>query len=205
MALILGTSAASAGAQTPSGPAPTSVHFIQYGVAIVGEATVSGGDVCPADATAPCIIGSGGGLAIRIGYRAREPWFVAGAYEFSRQDAANLLRLAILQQVRADARYYFDHGDRLTPYLAGSLGAAFYGNEFSSQTGGVTAFFGGGVEYQLSEATVIGAAAGYRPFMFRGWTDTTGQRRADRYLGFGFAHFAALELILEVRDALGRW
>jgi hypothetical protein len=32
-----------------------------------------------------------------------------------------------------------------------------------------------------------------------------GQQRADRFLGFGLAHFVVLELTLEVRRPLGRW
>ena len=51
----------------------------------------------------------------------------------------------------------------------------------------------------------VGAGLAYRPLLLRGWTDTAGQRRADRYLGFGLAHVIALELSLEVRDPLARW
>jgi hypothetical protein len=52
---------------------------------------------------------------------------------------------------------------------------------------------------------LVGIGLAYRPILFRGWTDTAGQRRADRYLGFGLAHVIALELSLEVRDPLPRW
>jgi len=130
---------------------------------------------------------------------------VGGAYEFSRQDSSNLLRLAILQQLRGEFRYYADQGNRLTPYAAGGLGAALYGNEWGTETGGVVSFLGGGVEYQINRRTVIGAALAYRPLLLRGWTDKAGQRRADQLLGFGVAHIVALELILEVRDPLPRW
>jgi opacity protein-like surface antigen len=195
----------SAVAAEPPNPPPTSAHFLQYGVAITAETPVSAGDVCPSETSTPCILGSGGGLAVRVGYRARGPWYVGGAYEFSRLDSHNLLRLAILQQLRAETRYYFDRGARLTPYVTAGLGATLYGNEWSSETGGVVGCLGVGLEFQVSQATVVGAAVGYRPFLLRGWTDTVGQRRADQYLGFGFAHFVALELVLEVRDTLERW
>jgi hypothetical protein len=189
-----------------AGPPPSSTHYLQYGVALVGEMVVTGADVCPGSAAeAPCILGSGGGLAVRAGYRARGPWYVGGAYEFSRQDPANLIRLAILQQVRAETRYYADRGSRLTPYLSGGLGAALYGNEWGADTGGVTAFLGGGIEYQLSRTVVVGSGLAYRPILFRGWTDSAGQRRADRYLGFGLAHLLGLEVVLEIRQPLARW
>jgi hypothetical protein len=60
-------------------PPPQSFDYLQYGVALVAEAVVSAGDVCPAGAEAPCIFGSGGGLAVRVGYRSRGPWYASGA------------------------------------------------------------------------------------------------------------------------------
>lgn len=186
-------------------PPPATFDYLQYGVAIVAETVASPGDVCPAGATAPCIFGSGGGLALRVGYRSRGPWYVGGAYESSRQDPSNLMRLAILQQLRAESRYYLDEGNRFTPYGTGGVGVALYGNEWGSDTGGVTTFLGVGFEFQLSRSAVVGAAAAYRPFLLRGWTDSAGQARANRYLGFGLAHVVALELLVEVRDPLPRW
>ncbi|MEZ4224122.1 MAG: hypothetical protein R3B13_24450 [Polyangiaceae bacterium] len=186
-------------------PPASSFDYAQYGVAFVAETIATGGNVCPAGAATPCILGSGGGLAVRVGYRARGRWYVGGAYEASRHDSSNLLRLAILQQLRAEARYYLDQGSRVTPYGAFGVGGALYGSEWGADTGGFAASVGGGFELQLSRTTVVGAALGYRPLVFRAWTDSTGQRRADEYFGFGMAHAAFLELILEVREPLPRW
>lgn len=187
--------------RTPS----ISAHYLQYGVGIAAESRVHPGDVCPSTAEAPCILGSGGGLAIRVGYRARSPWYVGGAYEFSRQTSANLLRLAILQQIRAESRYYLEPHQKLSPYLFGGGGMVLYGNEFRTETGGITSFLGVGLEFQLSRTTVVGGSFVYRPLLLRGWTDTAGARRADRFLGFGLAHFTALELTVEIRSPLSRW
>jgi opacity protein-like surface antigen len=184
---------------------PTSFDYLQYGVALAAETVVSAGEVCPSDATAPCIFGSGFGLSIRAGYRSRSPWYVGGAYEASRHDPSNLLRLAILQQLRAEFRYYVNPETRTSPYVTGGLGMALYGNEWSAETGGLTSFLGAGLEFELSRSTVVGAALIYRPFLFRGWTDSAGQRRADKYLGFGLAHVIALEVVLEVKKPLARW
>src|SRR5687767_10734860 len=82
-------------------------EYLQYGLALAAEAVASPGGVCPPDSVNPCILGSGGGVGLRFGYRARDPWFVGGAYEFSRHESSNLLRLAILQQFRAEGRFYF--------------------------------------------------------------------------------------------------
>ena len=187
-------------------PPPNNVEYFQYGVALVGETALSAGDVCPSSAlTTPCILGSGGGLALRVGYRARDPWYVGGAYEFSRQDSSNLLRLAILQQFRLEARYFFDRGMRTTPFVVGSIGGMLYGREWSASTAGGVLSAGAGLEYQVSATTVIGFAPMYRLLVPHAWTDSTGTRRADAFLGFGFAHFFAVEFILEVRDPLPRW
>ncbi|HWZ87745.1 MAG TPA: outer membrane beta-barrel protein [Polyangiaceae bacterium] len=192
-------------AQESQRPPPNNVEYFQYGVGLAVEQLASGGDVCPARATTPCILGSGGGLAIRMGYRSRGPWYLGGAYEFSRQDSSNLLRLAILQQLRGEARYYLDAGNRLTPYGAAGFGGVFYGNEWNVSTAGPTLSAGLGLEFQITQSTVIGGSLNYRAFLMHAWKDSTGQDRADRYLGFGLAHMIGFELTLELRDPLARW
>ncbi len=198
-------SANRASAQESQRPAPTNVEYFQYGVGVALEKLASGGDVCPAHAKTPCILGSGGGLALRMGYRSRGPFYVGGAYEFIRMDSANLLRLAILQQLRAEARYYLDVGNRLTPYAGLGFGAAVYGNEWHASTGGPTVSAGLGLEFQVTQSTVIGGSLNYRGFLLHHFADSTGQARADRYLGFGLAHTIGFELTLELRDPLARW
>jgi hypothetical protein len=204
-ALFLCGLANRASAQESQRPPPNNTEYFQYGVGLAVEKLASGGDVCPATATTPCILGSGGGLAIRMGYRSRGPWYAGGAYEFTRVDSSNLLRLAILQQLRGEARYYLDEGNRLTPYGALGFGAAFYGNEWNVSTAGPTLSGGVGFEFQVTQSTVIGAALAYRALLLHSWADSTGQERADRYLGFGLAHIIGLELTLELRDPLARW
>ena len=210
-----------ASAQQSQRPPPNNAEYFQYGVAVALEKLLSGGDVCPTTPSAPpptgadgaevakratpCILGSGGGLAIRMGYRSRGPWYLGGAYEFTRMDSSNLLRLGILQQLRAEARYYLDAGNRLTPYGTLGLGGAFYGNEWRVSSGGPMLSAGLGLEFQITQSTVIGLALGYRGFLFHHWTDSTGQVRADEYVGFGFAHTVGLEFTLELRSPLARW
>jgi len=180
-------------------------HFLQYGVSFVSENVVSAGDICPSNARVPCVFGSGFGATIRVGYRARGPWYFGGAYEFSRHDSSNLLRLAILQQARGEARYYLDQGTRLTPYLGAGAGAVIYGNEWGLESGGPLVSLGAGLEYEAGESTVFGLGLAWRGLVFRKWTDSAGQPRADHYLGFGLGQLVALEFILEVRDPLPRW
>jgi hypothetical protein len=204
-----------ASAQQSLRPPPNNVEYFQYGVAVALEKLLSGGDVCPTSNAAsgmeparkatPCILGSGGGLSIRIGYRSRGPWYLGGAYQFTRMDSSNLLRLGILQQLRGEARYYLDRGNRLTPYGTLGFGAAFYGNEWKVSSGGATLSAGLGLEFQITQSTVMGVALSYRSFLFHQWKDSTGQVRADEYLGFGFAHTVGLELTLELRSPLARW
>ena len=204
-ALALVGHANPASAQESQRPPPNNVEYFQYGVGLAVEQLASARDVCPTRATTPCILGSGGGLAIRMGYRSRGPWYAGGAYEFSRQDSSNLLRLAILQQLRGEARYYLDAGNRLTPYGAVGFGGVFYGNEWNVSTGGPTLSAGLGLEFQVTQSTVIGGSLNYRAFLLHAWTDSTGLDRADRYLGFGLAHMIGFELTLELRDPLARW
>ena len=97
LALFLLGRANPAWAEDAQRPPPNNVEYFQYGVGVAVEKLASGGDVCPTGAKTPCIFGSGGGLAIRMGYRSRGPWYVGGAYEFTRMDSSNLLRLAALE------------------------------------------------------------------------------------------------------------
>jgi hypothetical protein len=187
-------------------PPPNNLEYLVTGVALTGELVPSAGDMCPeGDRVAPCIREGGGGLGIRAGYRTRGPWYAGGAYEFSRHESSNLLRLAILQQLRGELRYYLDLGTRATPYAGFGVGLVVYGNEWSADTGGLTGMLGPGVELQVTQDLAVGCALYYRPMLFRGFTDTTGLRRADRALGFGVAHVAGFELIVELRDPVTRW
>lgn len=178
---------------------------VQVGMALAAETVLSPGNVCPANATTPCILGSGGGVAVRFGSRFGSPWYIGGAYEFTHQDSSNLLRLAILQQLRAETRYYFEHGRRATGFLAAGVGLHFYGSDWSANTGGPLATLGGGVEFELSANTVVGCAAMYRLLLPRAWEDGAGQERAHGPLGFGIAHMLGLEFALEVRDPVPHW
>ena len=90
-------------------PPPTNIPYWQYGVSLVSEGVIDSGAIC-SDPKQPCIFGSGAGIAIRLGVRTAGPWYFGGAYELSKQDPNNLYRLAILQQLRAEARYYLDTG-----------------------------------------------------------------------------------------------
>lgn len=202
VALSLALAPATArGASTPE----FAEHYLQYGLGFSGESVVAAASVCPSHARAPCILGSGLGLAIRFGYRSRGPWYFGGAYEFSRQDSSNLLRIGILQQLRAEARFYVVSDRRVLPFLALGAGGAVYGNEWGIDTGGLTAFVGPGVEFEVSGGSVVGAILGYRPVAFRRWEDSAGQVRADGLFGFGISHMIGAELVFELRDPLPRW
>jgi hypothetical protein len=192
-------------AETPVLPPPTSVEYMQYGVSLHTLTLLDGGAVCPAGAATPCILGSGGGLGLRVGYRSRGPFYLGAAFQLSRLNSSNLLRLGILQRLLAEGRYYFDRGNRLTPYLLGGLGGAIYGNEWGANSGGAALSFGVGLEYQISERTVVTLLPTYQPILFRRFYDSTGQARAAGPLGFGLAHWLAVQFIIEARDPLSRW
>ena len=64
-----------------------------YGNAFAADFLASAGATCSEeDAGVPCILGSGGGVVIRGGYRSPGPWYIGGAYQFTKTDSANLPR-----------------------------------------------------------------------------------------------------------------
>jgi hypothetical protein len=186
-------------------PPPNSLDYLVTGIALSAETVASPADMCPGPDGSACILERGLGLGIRAGYRSRGPWYTGGAYQFSRHESSNLLRLAIMQQLRGELRYYMDLGTRATPYLGFGLGAVIYGNEWGADTGGVVGMLGPGVELAVTQDLAVGAALFYRPMLLRAHTDTTGVRRAEGVLGFGTTHLVGLELIVELRDPLPRW
>jgi hypothetical protein len=186
-------------------PPPISSHYLQYGVALTGETVASAGRVCPRASGVPCILGDGGGLLVRVGYRSRGPWYLGGAYEFSRQDSANLLRLAILQQLRAELRFHLTRVTRLSPYLGASFGGAIYGNEWGLDTWGGVSGVGAGLTFQVTPAIVLDIALNYRQLFLHRWTDGAGGERGAGPLDFGLAHIVALEFGFEIREPLSRW
>lgn len=197
-------------------PPPLHLQYAQYGVAIALELDLGSGRACPTENLAlrrttgaspsptivpakPCILGSGGGLVIRGGYRSPGPWYVGGAYEFVRMDSSNLYRLGIFQQLRAELRYLPDLGSRVAPYVTTGLGGFAYGNEWGAETGGAIAFAGAGIEAEVSRVALLGLGLVYRPAVIAGWTDTANQHR-----GAAPIQFLGLELMLEVRSEIGR-
>src|SRR5579859_4174952 len=70
-----------------STPPPLHVTYLQYGVGFTGEFVTTPGPMCPSQAAQPCILGSGGGVAVRVGWRSAGPLYLGGAYELSKQEA----------------------------------------------------------------------------------------------------------------------
>lgn len=173
---------------------PRSQHaFIQYGVALAAEAVASAGTIC--DRVDNCIFGGGGGLIARVGWRSPGALYVGGAYEVSKQDPAQLYRLGILQQVRAEGRRYFPSGREVTPFVLLGAGLGGYGNEWSIDTWGPAGTLGGGIEVELGGPVLLLSLA-YRPMYFHGWVV------ASNELQSGVAHFVGIDISVEAKDRL---
>jgi len=177
-------------------PPPTNVVYLQYGLALTAEVVSAAGPICD-NVAVPCILGPGGGVAVRVGWRGAGALYFGGAYELSKQDPNKLLRLAILQQARFESRYYFVSGRDTEPYLAAGLGVAGYGNEWGVDTWGPAGFVGLGLETQLTRRTVVGVALAYRLLYLQRFTDTTGAPRDA-----GVAQLVGLDFVLEQRDPI---
>ena len=124
------------------------------------------------------------------------PFYLGFAYEFSKQEPHQLYRLAILQQARAEGRFYFLDTRRDTqPYLLGTAGVFGYGNEWNIDSFGPTIGVGVGSETQISTSVVIGIALTYRLLYTTAFHDSAGSYRGD-----GAAQMVGLDFVLEGRD-----
>ena len=177
-------------------PPPSHVVYLQYGVAFVAEQVLSPGPICDAP-QAPCILGAGGGIVIRAGWRSSGPLYLGLGYELTKQDPNKLYRIALLQQARAEGRYYFTTARVTDPYVSLGLGVAGYGDEWAIDTGGPAGSVGVGMEYQITQRTVVGLALAYHLLYFSRFTDTAGTARDP-----GVAQLLGLNLVLEQRDAI---
>lgn len=205
-ALVLGHVAPARAEEPPlPTPPPISAHYIQYGVALTSEAVMTRAPDCGASAELGCILDDGAGLALRVGYRSRGAWYFGGAYEFSRQDSSNLLRLAILQQLRLESRYHLSRFTRLSPYLAGALGFVVYGNEWGVDTWGAGLTLGAGMEFQVTPTILFDVSLNYRPHLLRNWTESGLPVRGDGVSGFGFVQLFSIEVGVDIKEALARW
>lgn len=169
--------------------------MLQYGVGFAAEYLADAGDTCaPA---APCILGSGGGLAARLGWRAPTHWYFGGAYEVAKLDSNKLYRLGLLHQLRGEARWYLETDRVGTPYVTGILGAVAYGSEWSPDTFGPIGGVGVGVSTEIAPRTLVGVGLSYRVAWLSAFTDTAGTSRPA-----GAFQLLTLDFSLEARDPL---
>ena len=196
---IAAMAAREARASEPQAAAIVPRRFVQGGVAFSADFVAAPGGICSTVAAA-CIFGSGGGISARTGIRTSGPFYFGLAYGFSKLDPSQLYRLAIFQQLRAEARFYFlgAHLDA-DPYVIGALVVAAYGNEWKVDTGGPSVSLGLGTEAQISTTTLVGVSLTYRAIYSARFTDGAGSTRAD-----GIAQLVSLEVLLEGRDPFSR-
>jgi hypothetical protein len=173
------------------------VEYASYGMALTADVLVAAGAGCQPHV--PCIFGSGGGLALRGGFRWPGPWYLGGAYQLSKTNSSNLYRLGTLQQLRAEMRYMLDMGYRTSPYVTWGLGGVVYGNEWGVETGGGSVLGGFGLELQLSRLALLGAAIRYQPVLLAAFTDSAEYVRPS-----GMVHYVSIELQLEIRSEVSR-
>lgn len=182
-------------AETKVEPSPREIEpkVLQFGIAIAGKFALSS-PFCPNDVS--CILGSGGGIAARVGHAFRNGWYLGGGYDFSKHDASLLYRLGILQQLRGEVRYHYALGKNwfLVPY--GALGFVAYGNEWSIQTAGPGLTIGTAAEVHAGRS-VIGFGFSWQGIYLQRLEDPS---RAGQYYSAGVPQFLSLELRLEATE-----
>lgn len=190
---VVSAASATGAPELPNEAAPPEIPdtFIQYGVAFTIEQVADAGPLC----VTPCVLASGGGIAMRAGHRLAGPFYYGLAYELSKQGSNNIYRLGILQQLRAEARYYAETGRVTQPFLQGAAGVAGYGNEWAIDTKGPLVSAGLGAQVQISKDTVVGIGVAYRALLLSAFTDTAGAHRPG-----GVASIVGIDLQLEGVD-----
>jgi hypothetical protein len=187
---------ATAGGPTVSLDSRFQTGFFQYGAGLTAEMLASAGAVCSETPDAPCVVGSGGGVAVRFGYRYHAPFHLGAVYESSKLDAHKAIVVPILQQLRAEMRYYVPVRLPHSPFLVVGGGVTGYGGAWSVETFGGVLLGGLGVEWHLSPTTLLTTSLTYRPMLLKAWVDPTGQSRPS-----GVVSFFGLEVSVEQLQA----
>ena len=177
-------------------PAVPRRAFLQYGVAFAVEGVASPGPICDNPGN-PCILGSGGGVAVRVGWRPSERLYLGGSYELTKQESDKLYQLGILQQVRGELREYVPTGHRTTPFALLGAGLAGYGNEWSIATWGPVATLGAGLEVEVSGGLLLDVSLAYRPLYLQRFVDSSTLSHDA-----GVAQFVGIELAVEAQEPL---
>ena len=215
MVMVLALGAAAHADGEGSEPEHLSQAFLQFGLAFTAEFVAAPGPMCSVAGASGCILGTGGGLTLRVGKRFRSPFYLGGSYEFAKMDSAQLYRVGILQQLRAEGRWYLSTRTLVQPYLGAALGIAAYGNLWafpplaSDATVGLAMGLGAGIELQLSTYVVMGLSVHYRPILFAQFTDSSEGSNPPAQCSSdpschpaGVAHLIGIDLIIETRDPL---
>ncbi|HEX8794906.1 MAG TPA: hypothetical protein VF765_28365 [Polyangiaceae bacterium] len=182
--------------ETVTAAPPSQERYLQYGVGLAAEGVVSAGPACNGAGSQNCILGSGGGLTVRVGWRPANVFYVGGVYEMSKQDPNQLYRLGILQQARVEGRRFFPTGKEVSPFVLLGAGVAGYGDTFGIDTWGGTGTLGGGLEVELG-GPVLELSLAYRAMYLQAWVDSSNTSHDA-----GIAHFLGLEVSIEAKDRL---
>jgi hypothetical protein len=173
----------------------SSPTMVEYGVGFDGEFVLNAGGLC--SSSAPCILGSGAGIAANLGVLYGRTTYLGVAYSLTKQDPSRLYRFATLQQGRIELRRYVASERDLRFFGTLGAGVAGYGEEWGVDTYGPLLSVAFGAELELSAKTVAVASIAYRGVSFTGFRDTAGNAREA-----GISHFLALEIALEARSNL---
>ena len=170
-------------------PASTSDRdYLQYGLALAAEAVASPGGVCPPDSDEPLHPGQRSRRSACASATARG---IPGTSEAPTNSPATIRRtcsrLAILQQFRAEGRFYFDRGNRddrlrhgcgrLSPVRQRVVGQ--YGRPAGARSAWAWSS-------RSPPSTTIGCMALYRLLVPRRWVDSAGVERANELLRLRF-------------------
>jgi len=180
-------------------PFPSTGRYLAYGFSFHSVALLSAGGVCPGGAKEPCVIGGGGGLSLGGAYRTPDDT-VGAVYEATFHESSSIYQRGVLQQLRGEWRRrprWFSFSDGVNGFYGFGAGAAIYGDNWRAATIAGLAQTMAGVEVDLGVKLALVVSLSYRAFLFRSFTDASGEQRPT-----GVAQFLGLELGLELHEPL---
>lgn len=180
-------------------PFPSTGRYLAYGFSFHSVALLSAGGVCPGGAKEPCVIGGGGGLSLGGAYRTPDDT-IGAVYEATFHESSSIYQRGVLQQLRGEWRRrprWFSFSDGVNGFYGFGAGAAIYGDNWRAATIAGLAQTMAGVEVDLGVKLALVVSLSYRAFLFRSFTDASGEQRPT-----GVAQFLGLELGLELHEPL---
>lgn len=155
------------------------VPYGAYGISVGARIVAASGSLCPDREGVTCVLGTGGGFALRASRRWPTGLGIEGGYEVFAHNTGDLYDPGLVQALFASARAEVATAGRVRPFGRAGIVLAALGDSFAPDTAGAGLDVAGGLEVELSQVLAISVAGTTRALWFLPFETQDGVGRSD--------------------------